>query len=595
MIRTLLELLSNFIKIHYPVYGFGLLRLLLVLFGSVLLLAFFEWRFKTLTRFRNEKSTALNLAVARVAVAATLLCQVHLQEILLNASIDPALSIPFRVWGRLFAHLQVPPAGITAIYWIFLVSALLMLIGLFGRVAAAVAAVSATYLFSLLFINGKVDHNYHHLIFFSILCALFPSSDTLSLDAVFAAWRDADAGALRRSKPSLAYGYAMRCMWIFIGFAYYFPGLWKFSRAWIYWLSGNSLRDYIALSGDWVPWTPLQLWIFQHRLLASLGDILVVCFELGFIFLILFPRLRPFAGLLGLVFHNATYLMLRIQFIALQSCYFIFFDWTAIFSWIGRKFTIGHATVFYDPHCKLCRRTAGTLAIFDWTDSLRFVPNPGALYFSVTAKNAPAKLGYEGYKLIAERVPLLWLARPFMGLPGIQQFGTAIYSRIAGSRACSILDKTEAAGENVAPAKTPAIAYAVPLAALGIMMIFGVLHVIDMWPLSCFPTFDGRPSDTTVQLCIRTVDAANVTQDWNVTSDPRLRVVYRHWRWLAEQGMGSSASARPKAAAVVNLWLKYHPELDVRNVILFLDTYQMRPLEGRRIRVAREKSWELAF
>ena len=106
MIRTLLELLSNFIKIHYPVYGFGLLRLLLVLFGSVLLLAFFEWRFKTLTRFRNEKSTALNLAVARVAVAATLLCQVHLQEILLNASIDPALSIPFRVWGRLFAHLQ---------------------------------------------------------------------------------------------------------------------------------------------------------------------------------------------------------------------------------------------------------------------------------------------------------------------------------------------------------------------------------------------------------------------------------------------------------------------------------------------------------
>ena len=115
----------------------------------------------------------------------------------------------------------------TAIYAIFLLSAFLMLIGLFGRIAAAVTAMSAVYLISFLFLYGKVDHTYHHLVFFAVVCAVFPSTDTLSIDAAWAAWRDADTGRLRRSQPSLAYGYAMQSMWFFVGLAYYFPGLWK--------------------------------------------------------------------------------------------------------------------------------------------------------------------------------------------------------------------------------------------------------------------------------------------------------------------------------------------------------------------------------
>jgi predicted DCC family thiol-disulfide oxidoreductase YuxK len=598
-------------KLHIPISGFGTLRLFLVLLGSLLTLAMLEWRFKALTRFLNEKSTALNLAVARVAVAATLLGDIRLHDILLSTSLDPALRVPFGIWGRLASRLIAPPALTTAIYAIFLLSTFLMLVGLFGRVASAATAISAVYLISFLFLYGKVDHAYHHLVFFSVLCALFPSTDTLSLDAVLAAWREADAGRLRRNQPGLAYGYAMQSMWVFVGLAYYFPGLWKISRGWLQWLSGTALQDYIALAGELVPWTPLQLWIVRHPLLMSLGSGLVVIFELGFIFVILFPRLRPFAGLLGLAFHTATYLVLKITFLSLQTCYVIFFDWTAIFSWISRKLSLGGATVLYDPHCKLCRRTVGTLAIFDWTSSLTFVPNSQAftlparmqdrvpdepeLYFSVIADNGRAGSGYEGYKLIAERLPLLWLLRPLMGLPGIQQLGTAIYERVAASRICTVLDKTQANGESLLSAEAQPIALAVPLAGLGLMAALGLIHLVNSWPLSCFPTFDGPTFDIVTQLSVQTMNGGNVAEDWNLTCDPKLRAVYRRWYWLTRQGTTPRIATRPKVAALVNLWLAYHPELHVTDVVVSLDWYQMRPLEGSRVRVARQKNWEFAF
>jgi hypothetical protein len=589
------ELQAILDKLHLPVSPLILLRAVLVLLGSLLALAILEWRFKALTGFLNQKSTALNLAVARIAVAATLLWQIRLHNILLNTTLDPALRVPFKIWGRLALRLLAPPAGITVIYVIFVVSTLLMLIGLFGRIASAITAVTSVYLISYLFLYGKVDHIYHHLIFFSVVCALFPSTDTFSLDAVWAAWREADAGRLRRTQPALAYGYAMRCMWVFVGVAYFFPGLWKFSRGWSHWLSGRALHDDIAVMRGSLSWSPLQLWILQHPLLLTLGASLVVLFELGFIFAILFPRLRPWAGFLGLAFHNGSNLVMRIGFAPLQSCYFIFFDWTAILSWIGRKLSLGHATVLYDPYCKLCRRTAGTLAIFDWTSSLTLAPNPEPLYFSVVTDDGHAGVGYEGYKLIAARLPLLWLIRPFMGLPGIQQIGTAIYGRVATSRICTVGDRTEAVGEKLLTVKATPFARAAPIAGLAVMAILGLCHVTDSFPLSCFPTFDGMPSDNLTQLFVQTLDTRNVAQTWNVSADPKLRFVYRHWRWLALQGINGRLATRAKAAALVNLWLKYHPELHVKDVVVFRDTYQMRPLEGTQIRVSRQKNWEFAF
>jgi hypothetical protein len=187
------------------------------------------------------------------------------------------------------------------------------------------------------------------------------------------------------------------------------------------------------------------------------------------------------------------------------------------------------------------------------------------------------------------------LFRPFMGLPGVQQLGTAIYKRVAASRACAILDRTEARGENLLSPEAPPIARAVPLAGLGLMVILGLLHVENAWPLSCFPAFDGPTSDAVTQLSIQTIDAGAAEQDWNLNSDLKLRAVYRNWYEIVRQGIAPGIATRAKVAALVNLWFKAHPGVHVRNVVVSLDRYQMRPLEGSRVLVARQKKWQFAF
>lgn len=464
-----------------------ILRVGAVLLTTLFIAAFLQWRYQALTNFINEQSTALNLAVARIAVAATLLWQVRLHAIVLHSSLNPVLRVPFKIWGRFAVRLIGPPALTTAVYGIFLVSASLMLIGLFGRVASAASGAGALYLISPLFLFGKVDHIYHHLIFFCLICALFPSSDALSIDAFLAARRRGELIRSAENNRSLAYGRAMQFMWLFIGLAYYFPGLWKLSRGWMRWFSGKTLQDNIALAGDWISWTPSSLWFLRHTASIRAASVLVVIFELGFVIAILFPRLRPLAGSAGLAFHTAIYLVLRISFVPLVTCYVIFFDWSAITS--------------------------------------RFRRSP-----------APTK--------------------------------------------------------DLRPAEPPPIALALPVAALTVMAILGMFHVVDTWPLSCYPAFDGPTSDSARQLSVQLVDAAGAAQDWNLTVDPRLHAAFKNWQWLSQQGAGAGSSAKARTEALIRLWMLYHPELHPSRIIVFRDRYQMRPLEGTRIRLARNKTWE---
>src|SRR5580658_2600506 len=143
-----------------------------------------------------------------------------------------------------------------------------------------------------------------------------------------------------------------------------------------------------------------------------------------------------------------------------------------------------------------------------------------------------------------------------MGLPGVQQLGTATYKRVAASRTCTTLDRTEARGENLLSASAPPIARAVPLAGLGLMVILGLLHVDNAWPLSCFPPFDAHTSNTVTRLSIQILDAGTAEQDWSLSSDLKLRTVYRSWHWLARQGTAAGPATRPKVAALGDLWLK---------------------------------------
>jgi hypothetical protein len=105
-------------------------------------------------------------------------------------------------------------------------------------------------------------------------------------------------------------------------------------RTGLAWVSADNVRDHMYLKwrefGDWTP----ALRIDHVRPLLWASAIGTVAFELGFIVLALTSRLRPLAVAAGLLFHNTTWLLLRIHFWTLQASYVAFVDWAAL---LGRR------------------------------------------------------------------------------------------------------------------------------------------------------------------------------------------------------------------------------------------------------------------
>ena len=47
-------------------------------------------------------------------------------------------------------------------------------------------------------------------------------------------------------------------------------------------------------------------------------------------------------------------------------------------------------------------------------------------------------MGYDAYRAIAARIPLLWPAWPFLSLWPVTHFGRKIYRRVADTRSCEL-------------------------------------------------------------------------------------------------------------------------------------------------------------
>ncbi len=271
----------------------------------------------------SAEAWPLDLAVVRIVVFGILL--------------EHLLSGGFRRFARLPEELRIVPPGIGAVLRVLpahestvvalqiaaSVCALFALVGWWTRPAAALAALFASYVLGVPYLFGKIDHTLDHLIWFALLLAASPSGDALSLDAWLARRRGGPAPG-----PARAYALPIRLMWLLIGVAYFFPGWYKL-RAGPRWVTSDNLQLLMyeswrhhhvlpALRIDLYPW-------LCHAAAAG-----IIFFELGFIFLILPRRTRPFAALGGLLFHASTAYFMRIYFVELMLCYVVFVDWQAL-------------------------------------------------------------------------------------------------------------------------------------------------------------------------------------------------------------------------------------------------------------------------
>ena len=552
----------------------------------VLLLA--EKRWKLLSSFRLEKSTALNLAVARIVIMSALVSKISLSYELSYSRLDRALIVPPLGWAHLAAYVPRNPNLITVLYVLFVAFGALAIVGLCGRLACCVTSAVGFYLLTLPQLFGKINHD-HNLVLFGFILAASPCCDTFSVDAIRDALRAARHGQfLTAPTESTAYADPLKAMMVLLGLIYFFPGAWKVGRAGIHWFSADNMRWMMARKLLEAPHiTSIQMWAMHHPLLLAMGAAFTPLFELGFLFAILSPRTRPYAAVCGIAFHNMTALLMNISFVSLQLCYVIFVNWTRVFSWIASRFKIGQITV-----CRTGPRELPFLNIItslDWlnrvsidrstTSTSRALSSDGvAQSLTIIEEDGASLSGFEAYICITKHIVLLWPMYLCFLTPVVRKAGESFYghlTRSQESRALITVTEVEPSASN----RQLGVMFR-PLAATFVigMILAGLTHSVNAWPIACYPTFDHVETGQVNELfATATSDDGRVYRQ-NLSFDTKIgdKLAAERYDAMVDNLMRQDVPvSKQRAAAIVNLWRESYAYPNFKEVTLYCDTFTL--------------------
>jgi hypothetical protein len=247
---------------------------------------------------------------------------------------------------------------------LFIGFSFLAMVGCFARVSSFLAAISGIYVLGIPEFYGKVDH-YDHLIWFMFILSASRCADVLSVDSLRQAFREADQGQASNNRNSAEYALPLRFIWLLMGMIYFFPGFWKILRSQALWAWSDNLKYQLYASwfknGGWLPFFRLD----QHPLLYKICGTGTILFELSFVFLILYPALRPMAAIAGVFFHEMAKWLMNIDFLNLQFCYLSFINWAGLFYRIGKWMFKEPMQVRFDGKTRSYRRKIAVLVKFD--------------------------------------------------------------------------------------------------------------------------------------------------------------------------------------------------------------------------------------
>ena len=479
-------------------------------------------------RFFTAKSSPLDLSIFRMILFAAFFLYVvrelKVERIIFLSQLPVDLRYPPPGLGFIIYNLPINTTLAAVTTTAMLVFCVMAGIGLFTRTSAILTVIFALYALGIPQLYGKVNH-YHHLVWFAAILAMSRCGDVLSVDAIFSAWRRADHGETAPPTPSVMYGLPLRFIWLTIGVIYFFPGVWKYWSGGPAWIFSDNLK--FVMYQKWFElgsWQPL-IRIDQNPLMMHMAALGTILFEISFIFLLFFPRLRSLAAVGGIVFHTVIYFTMRIWFWTLQLTYASFVNWSAVFGRLGQWFYRQDMFFIYDGHCQICRRTIASIRTLDLLDRVTYVNalDTAALEaHGLTNLQSDALLrdihavvgervrsGFVAYRALAARIPLLWPVLPLLYLPFVSALATRIYRRVADSRTCSI------AASSVAPAAQPAIAQfaqlrpliVVATGMLAINFLLGAGGVAYAWPFASYPTFEKLVGPTITVIRVEAHDA----------------------------------------------------------------------------------------
>jgi len=455
--------------------------------------------------FFTAKTHPTNLAIFRIVLFFTMLTSVKISQFIWLSQLPKELVFPPIGTEWLLLYIPINENWVWIFSTFFTVCCFTGMIGLFSRLSAALAVITGLYVLGLPNFFGKVGHVSHHLIWFAALLAVSRCGDVLSIDAIYYSLKQTNLNL--QYSPSNIYALPLRFVWLLIGIIYFFPGFWKFWTSGFDWALSDNIkyimyRRWFILDG-WTPFFRIDRYPIFYNLLGSF----TILFEISFIFLIFFPRLRLFTVFGGLVFHNLTNMFMRISFSSLQACYVSFFDWNVIFHRIGYWLFRDQVYLLLNANCSVCRKTIAALRVFDIFNRITYIDSENkeeiyklGLETHVAKANTTNLIAilqektfrdYYAFRVLAIRIPILWPILPLLYLLPFDKFGivlSGILNSLSKSKGTKkpILNP-QMSDINPKPRTVPI--YIVGMIILCFNFFFGAFHIESSWPFSCYPTF----------------------------------------------------------------------------------------------------------
>jgi hypothetical protein len=475
----------------------GLLVVLLAAGGITLIISRRAFLLGALRKFFDEPGPAFNLAIIRIVYYATALALSERPTVAWHlAQLPKSLIAAPEGFGWAVPYLPISSSLVLASFFILILTSVTATLGLYTRLSSTVFAIALFYYFTVPQLYGKVDHD-HLILWVAVLLALSRTADVWSIDAIRASSKGVCPGSVGTPAPSVLYSRPVRVMWLLIGLTYLLPGMFKFEGTGLQWASPRNMRGILYEKwyqlGGYRPPIPID-----HGLLLIVMGAGTMFFETTFLIWILFPRTRLLSPIMGVIFHTATDVALRIGFYSQLALYVSFVNWNNLSERLMRRPAKARLQIQYDGHCPVAAARVSTIqrlalpgafSIGDLrelrSDGVDNVPKEGFLL--VDLDNGDSWRGVHAYRRIAARAPGIWLIITLHWIAGRHETSWG---------PLRVKEAPPVSSPPVHHRRLP-IGFAPSVVGASIFLLSGVAAAtlsVNAWPVAVYPTFSGDHS-----------------------------------------------------------------------------------------------------
>ncbi len=405
---------------------------------------------------------SIGLSLFRLAVAFTVGAHMipsffHMDENYLSTAFKTTNGLFFP--GGLLALVARSPDWVVGMFTaLFFIAWAAFALGLWAQLGAILMTLTCYYFYAL--------NNFHIgtlsfdilLVTLFLMCCTGYHGDFLSLDSLLApprhgAGRGGDAQAYRRLRPFVI----QRLLQLQLAWTFWYTALSKMSGQgnWLWDNPYYYLMRYPAIGV--VRNFPFRGWLAEQPELCKLLGLTLIGFEYTLPFLWFMPRTRTFGILLGIAFQLMLWLTLHVPTIFLflfPAMMLLFVPPERLVDWIQARRALTaagpHGLLVYDGACGFCLASLQRLRVLDlfgWLDlrDFRPVPDLTSLHPGLTVERCRSEMvliepggritgGFEAFRRLCLRLPLLWPLAPLVYLPGAGRVGGWVYRWVAAHR-----------------------------------------------------------------------------------------------------------------------------------------------------------------